>query len=101
MSLHYYIMCTEIKHSQWDHKDVTYKSTVLPLCDHSILHSPTVWGEGGVHDADIHSEDSKLFCAPGHASHVEDLVQQTDGGTPDYSLCHQVVFLAHHTLNSD
>jgi hypothetical protein len=42
------------------------------------------------HNAGSHSEDSKFFCAPDRASHVEDLVQQSDAGTLNDSLSVQM-----------
>jgi hypothetical protein len=75
-------------------------SNSLPLCDHSILHSPIISAEGAARGADTQSEDSKLFCAPGRASHVMDLVQQSDAGTLNDSLSGQMVLLALQFLTS-
>ena len=78
----------------------TSDSNSLPLCDRSILHSPIIWGEDVAHGGDSYSEDPRLFCALGHASHVMDLVQQSDGGTLNDSLSGQMLLLTLHLLMS-
>ena len=78
----------------------TSDSNSVPLCDHSILNSPIIWEEDVAVGGDSHSEDSRFFCAPGHASHVMDLVQQPDAGTLNYPLPGQLVLPALHFLSS-
>lgn len=93
------ICYTCVLHHGWQNKVL---SISVPLCDHSILNSPIIWEEDVALGGDSHSEDSRFFCAPGHASHVMDLVQQPDAGTLDYPLPGQLVLPAlHFLLNSD
>lgn len=78
----------------------TSDSNSVPLCNHSILNSPIIWEEDVALGGDSHSEDSRFFCAPGHASHVMDLVQQSDAGNLNDSLPGQLVLSALRFLPS-
>ena len=83
----------------------TSDSNNVPLCDHSILRSPVIWGEDVACGGESHCDVSRYLCAPGHASHVMDLVQQSDAGTltdplPGHPLPGQMVLTALHFLTS-
>lgn len=78
----------------------TSDSNSVPLCGHSILHSPIIWGEDVACGADSPSDASRNLCVPGHASHVMDLVQQSDPGTLNDPLPGQMVLPALHFLMS-
>ena len=78
----------------------TSDSNSVPLCGHSILHSPIIWEEDVACGTDSQNDASRYLYVPGHASHVMDLVQQSDAGTLNDPLPGQMVLPALHFLTS-
>jgi hypothetical protein len=77
-----------------------HDSNSVPLCGHSIPHSPIILAEDTACGADSQSDVSRYLCVPGRASRVTDLVQQSDAGTLNDPLPGQMVMPALHFLTS-